>query len=136
MVEAQAPVADGVELIIGCVRDVRFGPLLMVGVGGVFAEILRDVRTALAPVAPEECVRLLLELQGAGLLTGARGRPRLDLEAAAEAAAALSRFAAVHPEVAEVEVNPLLVLPRGALALDARCLVEPGGQDTTMEDPR
>jgi acetate---CoA ligase (ADP-forming) len=136
VVEAQAPVDGGVELIIGCVRDVRFGPLLMVGVGGVFAEILRDVRTALAPVASEECERLLRELQGAGLLTGARGRPRLDLEAAAEAAAALSRFAALHPEVTEVEVNPLLVLPRGALALDARCLIEPGGGEATTEDPR
>lgn len=133
VVEAQAPVAAGLELIVGCRRDVRFGALLLVGVGGVFAELIRDVRTALAPVSPAEAGRLLDELQGAALLRGARGRPPLDVAAAAEAAAALSRFAAAHPEVAEVEVNPLLVLPSGALALDARCLVDAGGEDETIE---
>jgi acyl-CoA synthetase (NDP forming) len=132
-VEAQAPVGDGVELIVGSRRDVRFGPLLLVGMGGVYAELIRDVRTALAPVASEEAARLLEELQGAALLRGARGRPRLDVAAAAEAAAALSRFAAAHPEVTEVEVNPLLVLPSGALALDARCLVETGRRPKTTE---
>lgn len=131
VVEAQAP-AGGAELIVGCRRDPRLGPLLVVGMGGVFAELIRDVRTALAPVSADGAVRLLGELQGAALLHGARGRPRLDVAAAAGAAATLSRFAAAHPEVAEVEVNPLLVLPRGALALDARCLVEAVGEE--LED--
>ncbi len=130
VVEAQQPVQDGVELIVGCRRDARFGPLLLVGMGGVFAELIRDVRTALAPVEAEVALGLFDELHGAALLRGARGRPPLDVEAAAAAAAALSRFAAAHPEVSEVEVNPLLVLPRGAFALDARCLVERGGEDT------
>jgi len=133
VVEAQAPVEAGIELIVGCRRDVRFGPLLLVGMGGVYAELLRDVRTALAPVTPAEALRLLGELRAAALLRGARGRPPLDVGAAAAAAADLSRFAAAHPEVAEVEVNPLLVLPRGALALDARCLVEAGGEDESTE---
>ncbi len=110
------PWTHGVELIVGCRRDVRFGPLLLVGMGGVFAELIRDVRTALAPVSRRPrrgaCSR---SCRAAALLRGRRGRPRLDVGAAAEAAAALSRFAAAHPEVAEVEVNPLLVLPsRGA----------------------
>ncbi len=133
VVEVQAPTDAGVELIVGCRRDVRCGPLLMVGMGGVFAELIRDVRTALAPVSEAEAGRLLEELQGAALLRGSRGRPRLDVAAAAAAAAALSRFAAAHPEVAEVEVNPLLVLPRGALALDARCLVGTSGVGGTTQ---
>jgi len=118
--ESMVNVAEGVELIVGCRRDPRFGPLLLVGFGGVYAELLGDVAVALAPVAAAEAERLLRSLRGAPLLLGARGRPALDVGAAAEAAGALSRFAAAHPEVAEVEVNPLLVLPEGAVGLDAR----------------
>jgi acetate---CoA ligase (ADP-forming) len=117
-------VADdgGVELIVGCRCDVRFGPVLLVGLGGLFVEIHRDVGVALAPADPEEVVELLRGLAGAALLTGARGRPPLALERAAEAAAALSRVAAEHPEIAELEVNPLLVTPTCAVGLDARLI--------------
>jgi acetate---CoA ligase (ADP-forming) len=119
-VEATAPVADGLELIVGARRDPRFGPVLVVGVGGVYAEIVRDVAVALAPTTADEAAQLLRGLRVAPLLAGARGRPALDVRAAAEAAAALSRIAAEHPEIAELEINPLLVLPRGCLGLDAR----------------
>jgi hypothetical protein len=118
-----APVADGVELIAGIRRDPRFGPLVLVGLGGIYAEILDDVAVALAPVAVEEAERLLGSLRGAPLLEGARGRPALDVAAAAAAVAALSRAAAACPAVAELDVNPLLVLPDGCLALDARVMV-------------
>ena len=118
--------ARGVELIVGCRRDPRFGPLLLVGLGGIYAELLRDVAVALAPVGVEEAEALLHSLRGAPLLLGARGREQLDLRAAAEAASALSGFAAAHPEVAEVEVNPLLVLPDGAVGLDARLVLASG----------
>jgi len=123
VVERMAPLADGVELIVGCRRDPLFGPVSLVGSGGVYAELLRDTRTALAPLDAAEAQTLLAELRAAPLLTGARGRPALDIAAAAAAAAAVSRFAAAHPEVEEVEVNPLLVLPSGALALDARVVL-------------
>jgi hypothetical protein len=122
-VERMAPVDEGVELIVGCRQDPRFGPVVLVGLGGLYTELLRDVRTALAPIDEAEAEKLVRELRGAPLLTGLRGRPALDLAAAARAAAALSRFAAAHPEVAEVEVNPLLVLRQGALALDARIIL-------------
>jgi acyl-CoA synthetase (NDP forming) len=118
-VERTAQVAQGLELIVGVRRDPRFGPVLLVGIGGLYAELLADVAVALAPVGAEEAAELLRSLRGAGLLTGARGRPPLDLDAAARAAAALSRFAAERPELAEIEINPLLVTERGALALDA-----------------
>ena len=123
-VEPMVDLAEGAELIIGCRRDPRFGPLLLVGLGGVHAELLRDVAVTLAPATPDEAERLLRSLGGAGLLTGARGRPPLDVRAAAEAAAALSRVAAAHPEIAEIEVNPLVVLRDGAIGLDARIVLD------------
>jgi succinyl-CoA synthetase beta subunit len=78
---------------------------------------------ALAPASADELEELLLSLRGAGVLTGARGRPPVDVRAAAEAAAALSRVAAAHPEIAELEINPLLVTPSGAIGLDARIVL-------------
>jgi acetate---CoA ligase (ADP-forming) len=122
-VETHVDTAGGVELIVGCRRDPRFGPLILVGLGGVYAELLRDVRLALAPAGAEELEALLLSLRGAGVLTGARGRAPLDVRAAAEAAAALSGVAAAHPEIAEIEINPLLVSQHGAIGLDARIVL-------------
>lgn len=124
-VEAMADPSGGVELLVGCVRDPRFGPVAVVGLGGVHTEILTDVAAALAPLDAGEAETLLRSLRGAPLLTGARGRPPLDLGAAAAAVAALSRAAAAHPAVAELEVNPLLVTPSGAYGLDARLVVSP-----------
>lgn len=119
-VEQMAPVADGVELLIGARWDARFGPIALVGLGGVFTEVLADVAVALAPVTEKRARAMLASLRAAPLLHGARGRPVLDVAAAAAALAALSRVAAEHPELSAIEVNPLLVLPAGAIALDAR----------------
>jgi acyl-CoA synthetase (NDP forming) len=129
-VEAMAPVADGIELIVGARRDPRFGPVALVGLGGIYAELLGDVGVALAPLDRGEAMRLLESLQGAALLEGARGRAAVDVGAAADAAVALSRLAAARPDIAEIEVNPLLVTPEGALALDARIIpADKGGDD-------
>ena len=122
-VERMAPVADGLELIVGARRDLRFGPIAMVGVGGLYAEILDDVAVALAPTTFEQARKLVTSLRGAPLLAGARGRPALDVDSAARALVAVSEVAAAHPEIAEVEVNPLLVLPAGAVGLDARVIL-------------
>jgi acyl-CoA synthetase (NDP forming) len=124
-VERMAPVGDGVELLVGARWDARFGPIALVGLGGVFTEVLRDVAVALAPVDEATARELLLSLRAAPLLQGARGRGEVDLPAAASAVAALSRVAAAHPEIAEIEVNPLLALPDGALGLDARMVMRP-----------
>ena len=119
-VERMAPLNQGVELLVGARWDARFGPVALVGLGGVFTEVLRDVAVALAPVDEATASELLLSLRAAPLMRGARGRPPVDLPAAASAVAALSRVAAAHPEIAEIEVNPLLAMPDGALGLDAR----------------
>jgi acyl-CoA synthetase (NDP forming) len=111
---------DGFELIVGVKRDARFGPILLVGAGGVYAELLHDTAVALAPVEPAHAQELLGSLACAPILAGARGRRPLDVAAAARAASALSQLAAATPAIAEIELNPLLVTPRGAVALDAR----------------
>jgi acyl-CoA synthetase (NDP forming) len=126
--ERMAPLSDGVELIIGARRDSRFGPIAMVGLGGLYAEVLEDVAIGLAPLDQAGAVALLKSLRGAAILHGARGRPPVDIAAAAAAAVALSRLAAARPDIAEIEVNPLLVTPTGALGLDARIIPVEGSQ--------
>lgn len=128
-VEQMAPVERGLELIVGVRRDVRFGPILLVGLGGVYAEALDDVAAALAPVDEEQAIALLCSLRGASLLAGARGRPSLDVAAAARAASSVSQLAALYAEIEEIEVNPLLVTPEGALGLDARVVVAEDATD-------
>ncbi|WP_037964093.1 acetate--CoA ligase family protein [Streptomyces varsoviensis] len=123
-VEAMADLGGGVELIVGVRRDARFGPVAMVGLGGVATEVLRDVVFALAPVAPAHARTILGELRAAALLRGVRGRPAVDLDALAAAVATVTEVAAAHPEIAELEVNPLLATADGCLGLDARIVLE------------
>ncbi|MFI9649243.1 acetate--CoA ligase family protein [Streptomyces sp. NPDC052040] len=121
-VEEMADLSDGVELIVGVNRDPRFGPVAMVGLGGVLAEALHDVAFTLAPAPADRALHLLRGLRTASLLDGVRGRPPVDVAAAAHAVETITAFAAAHPEIAELEVNPLLVTPRGVLALDSRAV--------------
>ncbi|MFH8624427.1 acetate--CoA ligase family protein [Streptomyces vietnamensis] len=118
-VEEMAVHPHSVELIAGVRYDPAFGPVAMVGLGGVTAELLADTALALAPLTPVRARELLLSLRHAPLLTGWRGAPAVDLDAAADALCALARAASEHPELTELEVNPLLVHPGGAVALDA-----------------
>lgn len=119
-VEAMRSEPDGVELVIGAHRDPSFGPVLLVGFGGIYAEILHDFQLHLAPATPADVGRMLQSLRGSALLHGPRGRRPVDLDAVCSAAAQLSQVAARHPSISEIEVNPLLAHPAGAIALDAR----------------
>ena len=125
-VERMAPLADGVELLIGARRDARFGPIAVAGLGGLYTEVLADAAVALAPVDEDAAHALLLSLRGAPLLhRRARAPAARPARRGRGALAALSRVAAAHPELAALEINPLLVLPEGALGLDARLEVAP-----------
>jgi acyl-CoA synthetase (NDP forming) len=116
----QAMVKGGVELVVGIKRDLQCGPVLLVGLGGVLVEILRDTALALAPVGKMEARRMLEGLKGYKLLQGYRGAPPADLDAVCETIARISEFAADYAdEVEEIDVNPLLARPGGAVALDA-----------------
>ena len=121
--EAMVHTRDGVELIVGSVRDPKFGPVVMVGLGGVLTEVLEDTACALAPITVAAARRLLLSLQGAPALLGARGRRPVDVDGVAEVVARLSRLAAAHPELVELELNPVLAGPDGVVALDARVVL-------------
>jgi acetate---CoA ligase (ADP-forming) len=118
-----APMAKGIaELILGTTTDPVFGPVVMVGLGGIFAEIIGDVAVQTAPVTEATALEMLRSLKAFAMLDGARGRPRADTAAAARAIAALSRFAAAHARtISEIDINPLLLMPegQGVVALDA-----------------
>jgi acyl-CoA synthetase (NDP forming) len=116
----QSMLKGGVELVVGVKRDPQVGPVLLVGMGGVLVEVLRDTVLALAPVGKQEARRMLERLRGFKLLQGYRGAPPADLDAVCEAIARISEFAADHAgRVEEIDVNPLLARPDGAVALDA-----------------
>jgi len=121
-IEQMVDTSEGVELIVGVRRDERFGPVAMVGGGGILTEVLDDVATSLAPIDASRATDLLRKLRTSALLDGVRGRPAVDVEAAATQVAAITRFACAHPEIADFEVNPLLVTAHGAVALDARAI--------------
>jgi acyl-CoA synthetase (NDP forming) len=116
----QSMLKGGVELVVGIKRDPQVGPVLLVGLGGVLVEIMRDTVLALAPVGKAEARRMLESLKGFKLLQGYRGSPPADLDAVCDAIARISEFAADFADlVEEIDVNPLLARPDGAIALDA-----------------
>ena len=116
----QPMLKGGVELVVGIKRDPQVGPVLLVGLGGVLVEIMRDTALALAPVGKAEARRMLESLKGYKLLQGYRGTPAADLDAVCDAIARISEFAADFADkVGEIDVNPLLARQDGAIALDA-----------------
>ena len=111
--------APGVEMIVGGRRDPVFGPAILVGLGGILAEVLDDVVVLLAPADAGDVRARLAGLRGAPLLRGARGRPGTDADALANLVAAVGRFLVDNPEVLEVDLNPVIAGPAGAVAVDA-----------------
>ncbi len=127
-------VKGGVEMILGVQNDPVFGPVVLLGLGGIFVEVLRDVTFRIAPFGVEEAHRMIGELRGAAMLHGARGQPPCDTDALALALSKLSLFAAAkRAEFTSIDVNPLLVRAKGegAAALDALILTAeaPAGHD-------
>lgn len=120
-------IVDGVEIALGILRDPVFGPVAMVGLGGVFIEVLKDFCLARCPFGTAQAERMIRSLRGFPLLDGARGKPKADVKALAGSLAALSRFAAAAgPMLVSVDVNPLLVLPEGQGAYAADAVIEIG----------
>jgi acetyltransferase len=113
-------VTEGFELLAGVVNDAVFGPVVVVGAGGIYTEMLRDTACRLAPFDERTAHDMLDELRCRRVLDGQRGKPALDVDAVARVLAALSRFAWRNREtIAEIDVNPLFALPAGAVAADA-----------------
>jgi succinyl-CoA synthetase beta subunit len=109
----QEMVPAGTELVLGVQSDLTFGPAVMFGLGGIFVEVLRDVRVAIVPLDRTDALALIRGTRCVALLEGARGRHRVDLDALADLVVALSAFAADHSAyVREIDVNPLIAIDR------------------------
>lgn len=116
----QRMVEGSVEVILGGRQDPAFGPVVMFGMGGIFVEIFEDVTFRVAPLTRTDAEEMIAEVRGKALLDGARGRLPVDREALVEAILAFSRLLIENPTIAEIEINPLLALPEGVVAVDAR----------------
>lgn len=115
-------VEQGVEMVVGVTHDELFGPTVTVGLGGVLVEVLRDAAVGVPPFGEEQARDMLAGLRGRALLDGVRGRPPADRDALVEVVLRVQRMALeLGDHIAELDINPLLVLPRGqgAVALDA-----------------
>jgi acetyltransferase len=110
----------GLEVILGAVTDPQYGPTLMFGLGGIYTEIYQDVRFCLLPADDRELQELMRGIKGYPLLTGFRGQPPRDEAALLAAMKALARFAQNHPELDQIELNPLLLYEKGIFAVDVR----------------
>jgi acyl-CoA synthetase (NDP forming) len=122
-VQAMAPA--GVELIVGVVQDAAFGPLLACGAGGTSTELLGDVTARLTPLSDLDARDMLRSLRIFPLLEGYRGAPPCDVPALEELLLRVSALVEAHPALAEMDLNPVIALPDGVLAVDARVRVEP-----------
>jgi succinyl-CoA synthetase beta subunit len=119
LVEAAAPLERGTETIVGGVRDPSFGPTVLVGLGGVFTEVYEDVAHRLAPIDTAEATEAIQELTAARLLQGYRGHPAGDTDALAACVTTVGDLLDSREAIVELDVNPVLVTPEGATALDA-----------------
>jgi acetate---CoA ligase (ADP-forming) len=126
----QEMVKDGVETIVGVTNDPLFGPAVMFGLGGIFAEALKDVSFRLAPVTPPVAREMVEEIAGYPVLAGARGRPLADVDALVDAIMRLSALAVdLQDHVAELDINPLFVLAEGKGVKAADALIKPKRSD-------
>ncbi len=119
-----APMAEkGVEIIIGVTRDPQFGPIMMFGLGGIFVEVLKDVVFRALPLSPADAEEMLDEIKAKAILAGVRGASPADRRAIIDLMLRLSRICLAHPEIAEVDLNPVIVYPKGLAILDARMIL-------------
>jgi acyl-CoA synthetase (NDP forming) len=123
----QPMVTGGQELILGGRQDPNFGPVVLVGLGGIFVEVLEEVSLRVAPITTKEAREMIDELRGAPILKGARGHKPSDIEAVCEALLRLSQLLIDFPEIRELDINPLRVFQEnnGCRALDARIMLRP-----------
>ena len=119
----QPQLGQGVELLVGTVRDPQFGTVVACGAGGTAVELLHDTSIRLAPLDHAEAQEMLEELTTYPLLVGFRGAERVDVAAAADVIARLAALADAHPALAEIECNPVTVTPEGAFVVDARARI-------------
>src|SRR4029077_8175259 len=123
LIQAMAPA--GVEMLVGVVQDQHFGPVLACGAGGTATELLKDVAVRITPITRSEAGRMVRSLKTFPLLDGYRGAPKADVAALEDVLLRVSALIDRHSEIAEMDLNPLIVHPTGATVVDARIRLEP-----------
>ncbi len=129
LVQEMVP-SGGIEVLVGMNRDPQFGPLMTFGLGGIFVETLKDVTFRVVPFSSTEAEQMLGEIRAHAILDGVRGKPALDKSAIVDAILRIAQLVQDFPDIAELDINPLMVYPReqGAIAIDMRLVLshEPG----------
>ena len=123
-VSVQKMARPGVEVIIGMSKDAQFGPVLMFGLGGIWVEILKDVSFRIAPLTRRDAEEMVREIKGYPLLTGYRGQEPVDLSKLEDFILKVSDFVEKNQEVKELDLNPIFAYSDGAVAVDARVILE------------
>ena len=123
--QVQKMAAGGVEMIVGVVQDQHFGPVLACGAGGTATELLKDVAVRITPITPGEAERMIRSLRTFPQLDGYRGAPRADVAALEDVLLRVSALVEAHPNVAEMDLNPVIVQTSGVVGVDARIRLEP-----------
>jgi acyl-CoA synthetase (NDP forming) len=121
LVSKMAP--PGVEVIVGMNRDPQFGPIILFGLGGVLVEVFRDVSLRHLPLSREDARSMLRQIRGYRVLAGHRGQPAVDEVALADGILKVAEIATKHPEIQELDLNPVLAYPDGIMVVDARVIV-------------
>lgn len=133
LVQEMAP-AGGLEVLVGMNRDPQFGPLVTFGLGGIYVEILKDVTFRIAPFSREEAEAMIGEIRAHALLDGVRGKPPMDKEAILDTIMRIGQLVQDFPEIAELDINPLMVYPhgQGAIAIDMRLVLQDSHKEASQ----
>lgn len=123
-VSVQPMAKPGTEVIVGMTTDAQFGPVMMFGLGGIMVEVLKDVAFRIVPLEARDARQMVREIRGFPVLEGVRGQAGADIAALESLILRVSSFVEQHPEIAELDLNPVLAYPDGALAVDARVVLK------------
>ncbi len=133
-VSVQKMAKPGVEVIIGMSKDPQFGPVIMFGLGGVWVEVLKDVSFRIVPLEPRDAREMIREIKGRPLLEGYRGQEAVDIANLEKMILRVSSFVEQHPEIKELDLNPVFAYKDGAVAVDARVVLESESQPAESKD--
>jgi acetate---CoA ligase (ADP-forming) subunit beta len=122
IVQEMAP--QGTEVIVGAVKDPQFGQTVMFGLGGIFVELLKDVNFRVAPLTEGDAKEMITQLKAFPLLNGYRGSKPADIQALTDVLCNVSKLIMEHPEIKELDLNPVMAYPKGTKSVDVRIILE------------
>ncbi|MBI4302490.1 MAG: acetate--CoA ligase family protein [Chloroflexi bacterium] len=125
-VSVQSMARPGIEVIVGMFKDAQFGPVIMFGLGGIFVEILKDVSLRIVPITRRDAQEMISEIKAYPILQGYRGQEAAHIPTLEDILLKVSAMAEANPEIKELDINPIFAYSDGAVAVDARVILEPG----------